>query len=493
LSRFLAAAWTRVRSSPWPAVAFLAVFAMALWLPSLATPFWGDDYVFLHDAFRARIAGEPWWRPFWPETRYIFWRPLGHETYWRFVEDRLAADPWRAHALSFALWIVACGAVASFALAWSRALRWPRPHLGAVLAGSIYAALALHFTPLHWTSSADSLMVVACIAFGLAAWTSVGAPAGRVVVGARIAAVLAMQVAGLFAKESAAMMPLLMACIAAMSWKQRRVSSLQAACAFACGAIVAAWWVLRTGFVLPPPEEYVLAFGGNVLRNAACLAAWLFNVPREALRLMVLGDWTRGIAWSLAAAIPMGIFLALALRPLRDRVRGFQWIAMGLFVAFAYAPYFFLSWQSYEYYAQVAAIPVAIAAAAGLSRSPRPLIAVLFLALSSGIAVEGSRLREDPALLGRAQIGETALQEVAIEAALHGGVGDGASPIYTARSDYHGFYAVGTAGVAWWLARPESEVLLVPGCAEEVEMYFLFERRRVERNECPLELDDEDI
>ena len=38
----------------------LLVLAAVIWVPALWTPFWGDDYVFLHAARLANLASQPW-------------------------------------------------------------------------------------------------------------------------------------------------------------------------------------------------------------------------------------------------------------------------------------------------------------------------------------------------------------------------------------------------------------------------------------------------
>lgn len=472
----------------WVCAAALGAFALALWWPALATPFWGDDYVFLQDAFRARVAGDPWWEPFWPATRYQFWRPLGHEMYWRLVEDTLGADAWSAHVLTFSLWLAGCAAVGLFAGVLVRALRAQRALLVGVLAAAVYASLALHFTPVHWTSSSDSLLLVLWMALALAAWTAAprARPARRI---ALAAALPLLQLLALFTKEAAVMLPALMACVAMLAWPKQRPQRLEIGAFLACTLLIAAWLVLRGRFVTPTPPEYALAFGLNVPRNIVALFAWSLNVPREAIRMMANG-LPMGAVWAVGSAIPMVLAIATCAHALRTRPSSMQVLAACGFVAFAYAPYVFLTWQSYEYYAQVAAIPLAIAFAAALATSRRALVGAMLLACSSFIAVAGSRAIEYPALLDRAQMAEAQLARVLAQEALAGEESNTGAPVFVRTSNHHQFYAIGAAGLSWWLARPEHDVRIVEGCPEGAEPLVVFEGRDVTYVDCAPDVDE---
>ena len=127
----------------------LGLVALLLWLPALSTPFWGDDYLFLQGALKSRLSGEPWWSPFWPDIRFQFWRPLGHEMYWRFVEGILGADPWAAHLTNFVLWLFGCLSVGLLGSALARALSWDRPRMGGALMAGVYAVLDRKSTRLN--------------------------------------------------------------------------------------------------------------------------------------------------------------------------------------------------------------------------------------------------------------------------------------------------------------------------------------------------------
>ncbi|MDQ6701876.1 MAG: hypothetical protein M3Z96_01610, partial [Pseudomonadota bacterium] len=191
-------------------------------------------------------------------------------------------------------------------------------------------------------------------------------------------------------------------------------------------------------------------------RNAASLAAWLLNVPREALRMIVTGSWQTGVLWALSAAVPAAAFLYLAGGSGINRARWRQAAPAALFVIVGYGPYFFLARQSYEYYAQVSMVLPAVLLARGLMLSDRANVAAVFLAISSIVAVEGSRWIEYPGLIDRARWAETQLSAIAAM--------NVSPPLYVRVNNVHRFYAVGVSGLAWRLGLSESDIAIVDKC-----------------------------
>jgi hypothetical protein len=467
----------------WIAATCLAAAALLLWLPALSTPFWGDDYLFLEEAFRARLTHESWWSPFWPESRYQFWRPLGHETYWRFVEGVLGSDPWAAHLVSLGLWLLGCVCVGLVGANLARAQRWEGAKATGALAAAIYAVLALHFTPIHWTSSADSLLIVLSTALALAAWTA--SPMSTPRVRALLCMTLpALQLLALFSKESAVVIPLLMLCMSAIAGPRCRPGRPEVAAWAACVAVIVAWLVVRGRFVFPVPPQYALAIEGNVVRNIASLAAWSLNVPREALRMVILGPRAEGLLWAFAAALPMAALVGMAGWTLSRRMSPLQGAALAAFALVGYAPYFFLSWQSYEYYAQVAAILPAVVLARAALLSKRTTAALSLLVLSSFIAVEGSRWAAYPGLIGRARTGEEQLTKLVAREILEPAFPEVSAPLLISVSNAHEFYAIGRAGLAWRLARDESDIAIVDGCRSPADVLLEFQGGDVAFVEC---------
>jgi len=440
---------------PWVVAFILVLIACLLWLPALSTPGWGDDYMFLQGARASRLGGEPWWRPFWPDVRFIFWRPLGHEVYWRFVDGILGANPLFAHLGNFILWLMGCVSIGLFGATLARSQSWDRPVLTGALTTGVFAVYAIHFTPIHWISSGDSLFIVLWSALALAVWTA--APSCRAPLRAWLCGLLPiLQVLALFSKESGVLLPLLMLCVSVFAWDRSKPGRPEMIAWLSCSVLILIWLALRERFILPPMPEYGLAFGVNVLRNAAALVAWSLNLPREALRVLALGPQWKGVLWALAAALPMLGFIYLAGRPLVRQARLRQAVAVAAFVLVGYSPYFFLAWQSYEYYAQVALIMPTVLLARGLTLSNHAYVAAALFSCSSLIAIEGSRLAEDPGLIGRARWAEKQLKQLATQ--------DVTAPLYVRVTNPHQFSAIGAAGLAWRLNLPASDIAIVDEC-----------------------------
>jgi hypothetical protein len=135
-------------------------------------------------------------------------------------------------------------------------------------------------------------------------------------------------------------------------------------------------------------------------------------------------------------------------------------------VVLGYGPYYLLAWQSYEYYAQVAMILPAILLARGMMFSPLAPVALVLFALSSYIAVEGSRSIGYPGLIGRARWAEEQLSDLAVRESLEQETHDAAAPYLVKVANPHEFYAIGRSGLAWRMAVPEDDVIIVEGCTD---------------------------
>jgi hypothetical protein len=275
-----------------------------------------------------------------------------------------------------------------------------------------------------------------------------------------------------------------MLCVSALAGPRCRPGRAEIAAWTACAILIAAWLVVRERFVFPVPPQYALALEGNVLRNIASLVAWSLNVPREALRMVMLGPRVEGLLWALAAALPMAALWAMAGWTLSKRFSAAPCAALVAFALVGYAPYLFLSWQSYEYYAQVAAILPAVALARAAMLSTRTTAALALLVLSSFIAVEGSRSVAAPGLIGRARIGEKVLTRLEADEILEPALADISAPLLVSASNPHQFYAIGRAGLAWRLAKHDSEVAIVDGCRSPADVVLEFRESDMAFVEC---------
>lgn len=439
---------------PWIAAALLAASALLMWWPALQTPFWGDDYVFLHAAHATNAAGAPWWSDFWPSSPPRFWRPLSQEGYWRWIDASLGGSVHAAHAVSLVLHVLATLGVALFAFRLARACRWPHAGRIAALAGAVYGGLTMHLLPVHWAAAANNALLTLFTTLLLAAWVSArdAAAKGRELLLASLPIWLAL---ALLSKESAALTPALMVVVAGFV-ALRRPDRGELVAWLACIAVVGVWLVLRARFTANTDASYALSLGSNVLRNAASFAAWLLNVPREAMRMAVAGERMHGLAWIAATALPMLAAWTIAGWRGRTLLTRWRWACLGVFAVVAYAPYFLFAWNSYEYYAAIAVILPVIALARCVATNAAALPVAALIAVSSWIAVEGTRRLDHPGLIGRAQWAEATLQALASQRI--------PTPLHVSVADEQRFYAIGHVGLAWRLGLRPEQVQVAPAC-----------------------------
>lgn len=442
------------RLIPWLGIALLDLSVLLMWLPALHTPFWGDDYVYLSAAHAANASSAPWWSEFWPTVPPQFWRPLSQEGYWRALDALLGDNAYAIHLVSLSLHLLASAGVALLALAIARACQWSAPRLTATFAGVIYAGLAMQMLPVHWAAAANSSFLTLFTTLCLAAWIQSAEARGlrRILLLASIPLSLAL---ALLSKESAVLTVGLMVLIR-MFTGQLHVRRGELVILVLCGVITSIWLALRAHLTIPADPAYALVLGKNVVRNAFSFLAWMMNVPREALRMAVSGNRTLALAWIAATALPMLAAYAMAFWQGRSPWLARQWIAIVLFAGLAYAPYFFLSWNSYAYYAAIAAILPVIALARGCVGNPRALPVLALIALSSWIAVAGTRQVDSPGLIARARWAESMLHDLAQRKV--------SPPLWVEISDMHRFYAVGPMGLAWRLHLPANSIHITTQC-----------------------------
>lgn len=435
------------------ASAVLVAAALLVWLPAIGTPFWGDDYVYLSAARAANEGGLPWIATFWPEQPPAFWRPLSQEAWWRVVDAGLADDARLAHLVLLAMHALASVAVGLLAWTLARSCRWTPASTIGVLAAGVYGVLALHLLPVHWVAAANSPLLVLFTSLAMAAWLAAGLSDGPSRA-ALATGVPLLTAAALLSKESAVLTPLLLVVLAAFAGREPRAAQRKAFAA--CILVVLAWLALRTQVVAPPAPQYAYGFGANLPRNAASMAAWLFNVPREALRMLATGEVALGLAWAAAVAAPVVVAVLLGCREALGRLSRRQWLLLPVFVVLAYAPYLPLAWNSYAYYAAVAAVLPAIVLARLLAGRRRAVTACVLLSLSSWLAVEGTRLADHPGLIGRARWAESVLATLESRPP--------AAPVHLQVDDAQRFYAIGAHGVAWRTGLPMGDIHPVADC-----------------------------
>lgn len=438
---------TSTTRAAWVTIIALAMATLIMWLPALHTPFWGDDYVFLLKAHAAHVSAAPWWSDFWPQSPVRFWRPLSQEGYWRLMLACFGGNALAMHAVNLVLHLLASASVGVLALVVAGACRWPRPRQIALFAGLVYATLAMHLLPVHWAAAANNSMLTVFTSLALAAWLhALCTPNPRPLL--LLVCIPVLQMLALLTKESAVLIPLLMVVIGLFvrrgPWRRGNTLAW-----VVCVAEIMLWLFLDRHFTARTDAAYTLTLGFNVIRNGMAFVAWLLNVPRESIRMIMTGDTGAALAWMAAAALPMLGAWFIALRRGHALLSLRQWLAIALFAVVAYGPYFLFSWNSYPYYAAISAILPVIALARLSTDSRRLWLVAMLVVVSSWVAVAGTRQAAQPALIARAHWGENLLQQVGEQP-----VG---APLWVQISDSRRFYAVGSAGLAWRLGiEPEA-------------------------------------
>ena len=443
-------------------IAFLILlaFAAAIWLPAIGTPFWGDDYVYLYGAREANLAGLSWGQTFWPSLPVQFWRPLSQEAWWRVVAGTMEADPKIAHMAALGFHLLGAVAVGLLGGTLARVCRWERPVSVGLLSGGLYGVLAVGLLPVHWVAAVNSPILVVFTGLAASAWLAASTRQGalRVMLLAMVPLFFGL---ALLSKESAILTPGMLFGVSLFAGsRMRRGEWITLTVCIGTGLI---WLWLRSKVTVPPAPEYAYAFGGNLLRNAASVLAWLLNVPREALRLVATGGLRSGAIWATAVTVPVVAAWSLAFsRGGFSRLSRSQWLLTLVLPVFAYAPYFPLAWNSYAYYAAIAAIVPTIVLARALQGRRALLVAVVLIGVSSLLAVEGTRKLDHPGLIGRARWAEATLRQVEVWPRPAG-------PLSVHVADDQRFYAIGMYGLAWRLGMPISQIHPVGDCAQTAD------------------------
>jgi len=363
------------------------------------------------------------------------------------------------HAVNLVLHLLASASVGVLALVVAGVCRWPRPRQIALFAGLVYATLAMHLLPVHWAAAANNSMLTVFTSLALATWLhALCTPNPRPLL--LLACIPVLQMLALLTKESAVLIPLLMVVISLFARRGpwRRGNTLAWV---VCVAEIVLWPFLDRHFTARTDGAYTLTLGFNVIRNGVAFVAWLLNVPRESIRMIMTGDTGAALAWMAATALPMLGAWLIALRRGHALLSMRQWLAVALFAVIAYGPCFLFIWNSYAYYAAISVILPVIALARLSMDSRRLWLIAALIAVSSWVAVAGTRHAAQPALLARAHWGENLLQQMEKQP-----VGP---PLWVQSSDSHRFYAVGSAGLAWRLGLKPNTIHVTRHCPATIK------------------------
>jgi hypothetical protein len=440
-------------SSRWPITIFM-VFGFLLWIPSLFVPFWGDDYFFLTQARASRLNDNAWWLPFITPSETGFWRPLSMDTGWRFVEQVLQGDLLSAHIYSWCLTLLSLAGITFFSYQIARAMQWQNPVKISLLAAAIHAVHIVTYLPLHWVAAMNNPTLVFFVSVTLAVWIALPGLDGTT----RWLALFSLpilQLLSLFSKEPAILIPALVVLLSVFLRRQQKYKTADILVWFMCSGICLAWLVIYKEFTPNRHSAYDLVLEKNLLVNSVTFSAWFFNVPREALRMIINERYLLGCLWAAACFIPMAIVYWVSFRTLKFTLSLTQWLAAFLIVMIAYGPYFVLAEQSYEYYAAIAMIfPLLLVARALMIGQLK--LGLLLIGISSLIAVQGTRSAEYPALIDRAYWAEKQIEFLQQQSIT--------PPLLVSVSNEHKFAALGVLGIEWRLRLPKGSVILTHQC-----------------------------
>lgn len=444
--------------SPYVYLGFFSLFALALWFPSLFIPFWGDDYFFLTQARDAHLNGNSWWLPFVTPSETGFWRPLSMDTGWRFVEQILQGNLLYSHIYSWCLTLLSLAGITLFAYQFARAMQWQQPMLIALLTAALHAVHIVTYLPLHWVAAMNSPTLVFFLSITLALWIALPRMQGT----KRWLALLSLpllQLLSLFSKEPAILIPALVVVLAIFLHKQQSYKKMDIAMWFICVGICAVWLYFYKEFTPNRHSAYGLTLGKNITINSLSFSAWIFNVPREALRMIVTGQYAVGALWAAACFTPMAIAYWISLRALKPATSNIQWLAALAFLVIAYGPYFVLADQAYEYYAAVAMILPLLLVARALLVASKLKIGLLLVGISSLIAVQGTRSAEYPAVIDRAFWAERQVEYLQQQPV--------SLPLLVSVANEHQFAALGVQGIEWRLGLAKGSVILTHTCESQ--------------------------
>ena len=451
-------------SSSLPLVWGLVIFSLlVLWMQGVYVPLWGDDYIFLLNAEQSRLAGEPWFQSIWPDRKDQFWRPLGEDIYWRFVEGILGGDSVSVHVSNLFLLVCAFFSVRWFAATFTRQEQEKQDPIAGLTAGFFFTVHASHFLPIAWVSAANSLIVTMLVALSMGCWfksfSCTGAYRVTFLVGCLLTCILA-----LLSKEIAATLPMLIITLSLVHRPWLRFRYAHWITLAMMSGLVFAYLVLRhhlTAEVLP---AYQFEFSLNILRNVASLLAYFFNVPREALRFVIEQQSLAAVLWGLLCLLLQGVAIWNLYQGVKFRVDRLRLLLLCLFFATSCGPYFLFAWNSYAYYISVGLLAFAVLCALAVGDRSRLIKAALLALTSSVLSTIGNHVLDYPSLLGRAKWSEKQLK--ILEEQRSRLLVSGKQMLYVVVDNEHLFSGIGSAGLAYRLDIPISKIIVKASCAD---------------------------
>ncbi len=430
---------------------------IALWAPALGVPFWQDDYGFLLSARNARWQNQSWGESFWRGPADFFWRPVSVNLYWRLIEGGCGGNPIAAHAFNVALLLLGSAAVGWLAAGLLR-IRTAETDaaLGGLAAAFLYGIHGSHFLPAVWASGVQDSLLVLFSALALRGWLAACSGSGRAAELAGAAGLGCFALA-LLSKENAAVVPLWQFTLIAWLWPKWQSWRRPIGWTLPFVVLAAVWWIVHGTRTLPPSGVYEIALGVNVPRNAAALGLFFLNLPREALRFLLVQKSAAAAVWGIACVALQTAGCGLWLWNGRRRLARRDLVAAAALAAVGIAPCVLPVRHCYEYYTSMSL--VAFAVLMGLSTRPTKLAAAaLALLLASAMLSTLVNYRlGDPSLVARARWGHRQLELLVRDRAA-----DPAAfrpPLRVLAQDEHKFAAFGAAGLAYTLGIRADDVV----------------------------------
>ena len=442
----------------------LAIFSLfMLWMQGVYVPLWGDDYIFLLNAEQSRLAGEPWFQSIWPDRKDQFWRPLGEDIYWRFIEGVLGGDSVSAHVSNLLLLVCMFFSVSWFANAFAGQEQEGQGSIGGLAAGFFFTVHASHFLPIAHVSAANSSIVTTLVALSMGCWFKSFSCTGidRMIFlgGCILTCTLA-----LLSKEIAAALPLIMVVLSLAHRPLLRFGHVHWITLAMISGLVFAWLVLRHHLTEEVMPQYTFEFSQNILRNAASLLAFFLNVPREALRFVVEQQSLAAVLWGLSCLLLQGAAVWNLYQGAKLRMDRLRLLLLCLFFAISCVPYFLFAWNCYAYYISIGLLAFAIPCALAIGDRSRLIKAALLAFASSALSTIGNHTLDYPSLLGRAKWSERQLgileeQRSRLQVS-------GKQTLYVVVDNEHLFSGIGPAGLAYRLGIPISRIAVKDSCAD---------------------------
>jgi len=342
------------------------------WFIALFVPFWQDDYIFLLKAKELRLMATPWYAAFLPESKNVFWRPLGFDMFWRMVEGPLGGNVHWAHLINILLLIAAATATGWFAFTFLR-LEWPERDsvLGGIGAGFLYGIHGSHFLSAVWVAAANDSLVVLFSALTLTFWLR-GLYTTQKSGYRALPFLLIFFFLALFSKEGAIVLPAIGLLLAAWMWPKRKPVRRFFIFSAIWGAAALTWLSFYQNFRIIPDQGYAFDLGLNTVRNALSFFLFFFNVPRETLRFILVEKSMTAAVWGSLCFLFQAAAIFFILKGIGKRLKARQFVILILFFGVGCAPYLLLTWNCYAYYMSILN-PIAEGCKSRLSVSKTPV------------------------------------------------------------------------------------------------------------------------